>query len=64
MVAQLVIDEFERIWKEAVVGQSISSPRIRVEVLRKPTKTLVEIVGVTVEIRTGYRSNTSQKYHR
>jgi hypothetical protein len=45
-----MIDELERVWKEAVLAQLRYCPGICLERLRKTTKTSLNIAGVPVEI--------------
>jgi hypothetical protein len=45
-----MVDELERVWKEAVLAQLRYCPGICLEILRKTMKTSVRIVGVPVEI--------------
>jgi hypothetical protein len=47
-----MIDELERIWKEAVMAYSKKYPEISLESWGKTRKTSVKLAGVSAEIRT------------
>jgi hypothetical protein len=56
-----MMDELERIWKEAVMSYSIYY-NICLEILRKPPKICVRIVDVKPEILAQYLSNRSLEW--
>jgi hypothetical protein len=56
-----MINEREKIWKEAIVAYSRDYPDICLKVVRKITRTSVRIAGVPTGIRIGDIQNTSVK---